>query len=42
MSGYRKKFQVICYSYTMVYPPVGGDNPQALASELSPIQADKQ
>ena len=31
---------VISYSYTMVCPPVRGDNPRALASGLSPIQAD--
>ena len=29
------------YSYTMACPPVRGDNPRALASELSNIQADK-
>ena len=25
----------------MVYPPVPGDNPRALASGLYPVQADK-
>ena len=30
-----------CNSYTMACPPVRGDNPQALASGLSYIQADK-
>ena len=29
------------YTYTMVCPPVRGDNPRALASGLSPVQADK-
>ena len=28
-------------SYTMVCPPVRGDNPRALARGLSPVQADK-
>ena len=28
-------------SYTTVCPPVRGDNPRALASGLSPVQADK-
>ena len=28
-------------SYTMICPSVQGDNPQALASEISPIQVDK-
>ena len=28
-------------SYTMVCPPVRGDNPRALASGLSYVQADK-
>ena len=28
-------------SYTMVCPPVQEDNPRALASGLSPVQADK-
>ena len=28
-------------NYTRVCPPVGGDNPRALASGLSPAQADK-
>ena len=28
-------------SYTTVYPPVRGDNPRALASGVSPVQADK-
>ena len=27
-------------SYTMVRPPVCGDNPRALASRLSPVQVD--
>ena len=28
-------------SYTMACPPVHGDNPRALASELSYVQVDK-
>ena len=28
-------------SYTMICPSVRGDNPRALASGLSPVQADK-
>ena len=28
-------------SYTMACPPVGGDNPRALASGLSYVQVDK-
>ena len=31
----------ICNSYTTVRPPVRGDNPRALESGLSPVQADK-
>ena len=31
----------VCKSYTMVYPPVQGDNSGALASGLSPLQVDK-
>ena len=31
----------LCNSYTMVCPPVRGDYPRALASELSPVQTDK-
>ena len=31
----------ICNSYTMACPPVRGDNPRALASELSYVQVDK-
>ena len=31
----------ICNSYTMGWPPVPGDNPRALASELSYLQVDK-
>ena len=27
--------------YTMVCPPVGGDNPRALVSGLSPVQVEK-
>ena len=27
-------------SYTMVWPPVCGDNPQALASGLSPVEME--
>ena len=30
-----------CNSYTMVCSPVRGVNPRALASGLSPVQADK-
>ena len=30
-----------CNSYTMGCPPVRGDNPRALASGLSYVQADK-
>ena len=33
--------QLICNSYTMGCPPLRGDNPRALASELSYIQVDK-
>ena len=32
---------VLSNSYTMVCPPVRGDNPRALASGLSPVQADE-
>ena len=32
---------LLCNSYTMVCPPVRGDNPRALASALSPVHADK-
>ena len=32
---------VLSNSYTMVCPPVRGDNPRASASGLSPAQADK-
>ena len=28
------------YTYTMACPPVGGDNPRALARGLSPLQVD--
>ena len=28
-------------SYTMICPPVRGDNTRALASDLSPVQAEK-
>ena len=31
----------LCNSYTMGCPPVRGDNPRALASELSYVQVDK-
>ena len=31
----------ICISYTMLYPPVRGDNPRALASGLSYVQVKK-
>ena len=31
--------EAFCKSYTMVCSPVLGDNPRALASGLSPIQA---
>ena len=31
---------VICNNYTMVCPPVRRDNPRALASGLSPVQAE--
>lgn len=34
--------RVLNNSYTMVCPPESGDNPRALACELSPGQADKQ
>ena len=30
-----------CYSYTVVCPPVRGDNPRALASGLSYVHAGK-
>ena len=29
-------------SYTIVYPPLRGDNPRALASELSKVWMDKE
>ena len=32
---------MVSNSYTMVCPPVSGDNPQALVSGLSPGQVDK-
>ena len=32
---------LVCNSHTSVCPPVQGDNPQALGSDLSPAQADK-
>ena len=35
-AGYRRR-----NSYTMVGPPVRGDNPRALASGLSLVQVDK-
>ena len=31
----------LCNSYTKGCPPVGGDNPRALASGLSYVQTDK-
>ena len=31
----------ICNSYTMVCPPLRGDNPRALASGLSYVQVNK-
>ena len=34
-------FLLLSNSYTMGCPPVGGDNPRALASGLSYIQVDK-
>ena len=34
-------FLMLSNSYTIVCPPVRGDNPRALASGLSPVQADK-
>ena len=33
--------QMLSNSYTMVCPPVRGDNPRALASGLSYVQVDK-
>ena len=36
----RTKMPFVC-SYTMICPPVNGGNPQAVASGLSPVQADK-
>ena len=36
----RKRLGQICNSYTMGCPPVRGDNPRALASELSYVQVD--
>ena len=33
--------QAICDSYTMVCPPILGDNPRVLASGLSPVQAEE-
>ena len=32
---------LVCDRYIMVCPPVRGNNPRALASGLSPVQADK-
>ena len=32
--------EALCNSYTMVCPPVRGDNPRALVSGSSPIQVD--
>ena len=34
-------FLTLSNSYTIVCPPVRGDNPRALASGFSPVQADK-
>ena len=42
--GARKKGKYqnnLSNSYTMVYPPAQGDDPQALASGLSLVQVDK-
>ena len=39
-SGYGNE-SWLCNSYTMGCPPVRGDNPRALASGLSYVQADK-
>ena len=37
----NQKYHCISNSYTMGCPPVRGDNPRALASGLSYVQADK-
>ena len=34
-------YESVVYSYTAACPPVRGDNPRALASELSYVQVDK-
>ena len=37
----NQTFTLFSNCYTMVCPPVRGDNPRALGGGLSPVQADK-